>query len=206
MFNKKIIAIAILGLATVATSYAAPQSPYVGLQLGYGNVHQNDNLINGGKSTGLAGRVFAGYQFDDTWSAEMGWTRFHNATASDTIAVPGLYSVTGKETIKTNAIDLVVKGSYPVANQVKVYGKLGAAYVMSRANLNVTGNAYGMNVNESYNDKQNKVLPTAGVGVSYEINNNVSADISYNRIQKVGNSKLINSTDFVGAGLTYSFG
>lgn len=200
MFNKKIIAVAVFSFSmlTVASSHAASNAPYVGAQIGYGNVHQNNNLIDSdSKDTGVAGRLFAGYQFNDYFAAEMGWSKFSNATAKFSNSVLNV-----NETIKTDAIDLVAKGIYPVTSEVKVYGKLGAAYLMTRAN--VKGSYYGYAFNES--ETQRKVLPTAGVGVSYDINSNLAADISYNRIQKVGNSDLVNSTDLVSAGLIYSIG
>jgi OmpA-OmpF porin, OOP family len=198
---KKIVALSIVGLTSISasTSFATPaQTPYAGLQLGWGNVHQSIGHVPAPihfsqKDTGLAGRLNVGYQIDDTWGVEMGWTRFSDATFRGSYAGIGLASAN----IKTNTIDLVVKGSVPVANQVKAFGKLGAAYVMSRASANVVG--------YHYSDKQNKLLPTATAGVSYEFSDQVSADLSYTRVQKVGNTKLVNSTDFVGIGLTYSF-
>jgi len=204
MFNKKIIAIAVLGFSvlTVANSHAAP---YVGGQLGYGNVHQFTGIDNG-KDTGIAGRLFAGYQFNDYFATEMGWSKFSNATTSLAFSDTDFNGYV-KGTVKTDAVDLVVKGILPVTAQMNVYGKLGGAYVVSRGNINVSYVDSGYSYSGSYSETERKLLPTAGVGASYAINNNLAADISYNRIQKVGNnSSFVNSTDLVSLGLIYSIG
>src|SRR5688572_11216603 len=103
MINKKTMlgfatGISILGIALSAN--AAVDGPYIGAQLGWGNIHQNGissgdvndilassfgptgytvtSFSNGGSDTGWAGRLFAGYQFDCVWSGELGWTKFRN--------------------------------------------------------------------------------------------------------------------------------
>lgn len=242
MLNKKIMGVVAVGLSTIAISaQAATDGVYLGGTLGYGNVHQegvtkSDTLLGtvkgstftaSNKDTGLAGRLFAGYNFNQNLAAELGWTKFTNATSTGTASYKqaGLNLIqTNSTTIKTDAVDLVAKGTFPIANNFSVYGKIGAAYVIQRADTNVSGaakltpgRAHGRVIrhatdlavmvpaNSSSSTTTKSLLPTAGVGVSYAFNDKLSTELEYDRIQQVGNSK-VNSTDFVGLGLTYSIG
>ncbi|VVC76561.1 Outer membrane protein A [Aquicella siphonis] len=237
MLTKKImLGVAALGLSSLVTANAFAAAPgfYVGGQLGYGNVHQSDisrtdmnDLIgsavgnnkftvnsfnNSGKDTGLAGRLFAGYQVNSNWAGELGWSKFSTmntkASATATDNNPGGSTVTAnaRGNIKTDAVDLVAKGIYPLQNNVSVYGKVGAAYIMSRAHASASASEAGVTVSGSGSKNSHKIFPTVGVGASYDFTSNVAADLSYNRIQKVGSSSNIGSTDLVSVGLTYYIG
>lgn len=236
MLNKKIMlgvaALSFAGLVS-ANAFAAAPGFYLGGQLGYGSVHQSDisrsdmnNLIgsavgnnnftvnsfnNSGKDTGLAGRLFAGYQFDTNWAGEMGWSKF--STMNTKASATGIDNNNGnainasaKGSIKTDAVDLVAKGIYPLQNNVSIYGKAGAAYVMSRAHASASVSEPIGTVSGSGSKTEHKIYPTFGVGASYDFTSNVAADLSYNRIQKVGSSSNIGSTDLVSVGLTYYIG
>lgn len=198
MINKKIaLGVVALGLSAAAISAnAATSGVYVGGQLGYGNVHQADH-VSGVKDNHLAGRVFAGYQFNQNLAAELGWSHFSEVTAKD----HGYYAdYDYSARLNTNVVDAAAKGIVPVADNVSLYGKLGAAYVMESVHAH-----YGP---FSASASEKKLLPEAGVGVSYAFTDNVSADVSYTRIQKVGdkNKSDINSIDFAGVGVSYTFG
>lgn len=216
----------VCGVVTTANATCNP-GVYVGGQLGWGSVHQGNfaeptvavgNVANNGdsKDTGLAGRVFGGYQFNQNFAAELGYTKFHNATANETTSstttpvfgAPFTTNSTASGTVKTDAFDIVGKGIIPLQNGFSIYGKLGAAYLRTSGNVNTTvTNTGGFNntTTTTTNLDAHKVLPTFGAGASYDITQNLAADVSWMRIQKVGNTKL-NNTDFVGAGLTYKFG
>ncbi|MBX3709558.1 MAG: outer membrane beta-barrel protein [Gammaproteobacteria bacterium] len=234
MLNRKImLGVAALSLSTLAatSSFAIGPGAYVGGQLGYGNVHQSNisrsdmtsllsnalstntvklsSFSNSGHDSGLAGRLFAGYQFDTNWAAELGWSKFSTMSTKATatthdFVVPVTAQAKGE--VKTNAIDLVAKGAFPVVDKVSVYGKLGVAYVMANAtaSADVFMPAGGAESGKG-SDKAHKLYPTFGVGATYDLTNNIAADLSYNRIQKTGSSNRIGSTDLVSAGLIYSF-
>lgn len=230
MLNKKtMLGVVAVSLSTlVAANAIAAQQPgvYVGGQLGVGNVHQSIsssdvNLPKGltfqsfnsstSKANAAAGRLFTGYQFNSNFATELGWTKFSNVdtkfSGKATQATFATLNVQqGKATTKTDAIDLVAKGIYPVSDNVNVYAKAGAAYVLSRTNTSETVIQQGKSTLVKGNKSENKLMPTFGVGASYDFNPNLAADVSYNRIQKVGGSSNINSTDLVSVGLIYSIG
>jgi OOP family OmpA-OmpF porin len=232
MLNKKILGVVAVGLSAIAISaQAATDGVYVGGQLGYGNVHTSGiqqsetnvgkvpsaTFTSSNKTTGLAGRVFGGYQFSPNWAAEFGWTKFSTANTKATSSL-SVQTIKMNEAIssqiKTDALDLVAKGIFPVSNNVSLYAKLGAAYVIQRTESKGSASASvnGVKITVPASDQPSttkstakKLLPTAGVGVSYAFNDKLSADLGYNRIQKVGNTS-VKSTDFVGLGITYSIG
>lgn len=217
--NKKmVLAAAVAGLVTVgmANANAAVSGAYVGGQLGYGNVHQGDFsnstfptataiTSNSSSNGGLAGRVYGGYQFNPNFAAELGYTRFHNATANQD-ANNAASTFNASSTIKTDAFDLVGKGILPLQNGFSVYGKLGVAYLRASGSQDNTTKTGATTTTTSQSLDANKLYPTFGAGVSYDITSNLSADVSWNHIQKVGSNNNLANTDFVGAGLAYNFG
>lgn len=198
MLNKKLLlAAALAGFATLGISMsanAALPGYYIGGQLGWATTHWDDSDLGvqsaSISNSGLAGRAFAGYQFNENWAAELGYTRF-----SDT-DVNNINGTGSNGTINDQyAVDLMAKGILPLGCNFDTYGKLGAAYEKASASLNgVPGTI----------DSQDHVNPAFGVGVGYDITPNVPVDISWNRIQKAGGN--IPSTDLFSVGIAYNFG
>ncbi len=213
---KSLSMIAAAILVSAGSAQAALPGAYLGGQLGWDNIHQagfsnsdmNELLGPGTTSStstsgnkGLGGRLFAGYQFNENWAVETGWTKFHNMSSRGT-AVNGSTTVSASGTLKADALDVVAKGILPLQNNFSVFGKLGLAYLMERAKVSLTG--AGVSLSDS--DRTNKVYPTFGLGVGYDFTQNVSGDLSWTRIQKIGSNSSMASTDFIGLGLAYHFG
>lgn len=204
MFQKKallsalITGAAILGFSAVAS--ADLPGFYAGGALGLSNVHQGDDPFSTDKdSTGLGGTAQFGYQFNQYIAAELGYLYFHNVDQS----LSGFNA-----TYKEQAGDLVVKGTLPLNQYFSLYGKAGAAYVDATTEVSSTGlyiapngNMYAGNVN--FDDTVHPIRPVYGVGVSYNITPNVSADLGWTRIQ---HNSTIPNADITTLGLTYHFG
>jgi len=178
-------------LLTILTTTAFAESKiYIGEQLGYGKTGVESGL----NDSGLAGRLFAGYQFNPYFSTELGWTKFSNVTKSERDDW-GL--LTTDFTARTDALDLLGKATYPMTSNLDIYGKLGVAYAMQSYKISnkmwdsVTLNEYAW-------------LPTFGFGGTYHFTPKVGLDASYSRIQHVGNTTIA-SSDFLGVGFSYSF-
>jgi OOP family OmpA-OmpF porin len=210
MFNKNSLVTltlaGIAGLFIATTASATAPGPYFGGQLGWGNTYNTElNDDFGVKDNGaLAGRVYAGFQLNDIFSAEMGYTKFSNVNLSDTgfFAVPtGVTYGTLSAQVKTYAVDAVAKASLPLQSGFSIFGKFGAAYVNQASNASLSSPTYYNQVNET----DTAILPTFGLGLSYDINKNVVADVSWMRIQKTGDTS-IDSTDTATVGLSYHFG
>jgi len=201
---------------------AALKGPYVGGQLGFGNVHQDTFtapstsifLTSGasGKDTGIAGRVYFGYLINRYVAAEVGYSKFSNtntkmyATQIDYIT-GGAITHYASGTIETEAVDLVGKGIIPFQNGFNLYGKLGVAYLRGTGSINYSVTEPGIyNSHTHVSEDAHKFFPTFGLGVGYDVSQHVTTDVSWNRIQKVGNSSELNSTDLFAVGFSYNFG
>lgn len=243
MLNNKIIKLAIVCAFSLAgTSIASASSNpgfYVGGQLGVGDTHLEANNLPGTPSVnamvnsftnygwnswtkathsdsfGLAGRIFAGYQFTPNWAAELGYTKFTNADihgsyvgngTSSNPNITGGYSYRG--VMQEDAIDLVGKGILPLRDGFSLFGKLGVAYVQQDLVRNdvesVTVNGVsGGSEGQRYAKAINRFMPTFGAGVSYDITPQVPIDLSWMHIQKVGNE--FGNADLVALGIAYKF-
>ncbi len=226
MLLKKLIPLSI-ALATLATlgicnqAIAALPGAYIGAQAGWGDVHQSGITANdisnqfGGapvtmfsssfRDTGLAGRGFIGYLFNPYFAAEAGYTYFSDMNTHAT-GVVGPFTVSESGKVITQAVDLMGKGILPISCGFSLYGKAGAAYLISKPSVSATVSGFGMSSSDSGSQTHSKVYPAFGAGLSYDITPNVVTDVSYNRIQKVGNSDTVQSTDFAALGLAFYWG
>lgn len=200
MLTKKFLVNSFISIATTGfllTAQAATPGFYVGIQGGYSDTHfsQGDISMTGtGLSTsikdhGLASRAFAGYQFNENWAGELGYTRFNDTRLNNIKDKEGHSYPNGS--LKEHALDLVAKGTWPLADQFNIYAKLGVAAI----------EAYGADT--VTNDFGTKINPTFGAGISYELNRQVPIDISWTRIQKWGGN--IPNADFFAIGIAYKF-
>ena len=204
MKKQKLIAIAsgVAGLFIAASAQATAPGPYIGLQAGWANLHQPTFFGNSQKGDGIAGTVFGGMQFNEFIGLELGYTKFSNMNISSSghndLGIP--YNNSGN--IKSYATDVVAKLTMPLQNGISLNGKLGGAYLYEQANIRTTPT-----IGTSFNQRktEDKIMPAFGLGASYDINQNVTGDISWLHIQAIGNTDLA-STDFLGMGLTYHFG
>jgi len=206
---KKSLLVAIFAGASLlgVSSFANAALPgfYVGGQAGWGDTHASSaySSPSSSKDTGLAGRIFTGYQIDQNWAVELGYTKFSNAKVKYNYgSVDGVNLGSARFTTKEQAVDLVAKGILPLQDGFGLYGKAGAAYLDGK--VSGSGNVLGHNLSGSITE--HKILPTFGVGVSYDITPNVPVDLSWNRIQKVGNTRFLRSTDLIALGIAYNFG
>lgn len=172
------------GTAYRVAPAAAPQGAYngagfvLGAQAGYADTHWdnlNESLNAFGQtftteldSKGFAGRLFAGYDFNHYFGAELGY-----------IYLPKVdVKINGDKVgdIKNYAVDLLGKLNAPIANGFSVYAKAGVAYLKSSANDNADDNL----------DSTSHVGPAFGVGLAYQITPQFSADLSWTRYSGEG--------------------
>lgn len=191
-------------------------SALVGEALGYGNF--TTTTFNGQFSeNGFAWRVYGGYQIGFNWAMEIGWSHFPrvpvDASQTGLDLNTGLpYVATTSGTFQTNAFDGVGKYIFyiPRMCQLSIYGKLGLAYVVGRSNESVSVSedspVNGVLVTADDQSITDRVYPTFGFGVNYDFRPDISMDLSYTRIQKVGTSDQLGSIDTVLLGMSLHFG
>jgi OOP family OmpA-OmpF porin len=204
MFNKKNVATVTLTSLTalfIATSAFADidVGPYLGGGLGWGTIGSKtyNGINNENTNGGVSGRVFAGLTFTPNLGLEAGFTKFTdvNYSANNNI-------ISEKLKIQSYAVDMVGKVTLPLENNFSLFGKVGGAYLNENASATITNISTGASA--SGNATHDAILPTFGAGLGYNINKNVTADVSWMRIQKVGNTNL-NSTDTAMFNLSYHF-
>jgi opacity protein-like surface antigen len=170
---KKLI-FAVLAAATAMSAAQAQQvTPrgYVGV--GVATADRQDNIPGASNVSGgdykASGKLFGGYDFNQTWGLEAGYTDFrkskHDYTSN---GVAGRAEVDGESTY------LAAKATAPINERTSMYGKVGAVH--NKRTLAAT--TPGLDRDES------KTELYAGVGVQYNINEQVALTAEYERYGK----------------------
>ena len=217
MFKSKLAIAGFLALSSSVAFAAAPSllgsssgpvfpAFYIGGQLGYANMNYSKSWVkkelskNGVTITsvgsiddsGFAGRILAGYSFNQYVAAEVGYlwlpkVKFNKITDGTT---------TGSESFNESAVDFIVKGTMPFANGFGAFVKGGAA-IVHRGDAKFTSGG-----TTTKTSSKNKTVPVLGAGVQYYWTDNFFNDISYTHYFKSGNLQAI---DFVALGFNYQF-
>lgn len=206
---KKIITVSVLGISAfgIVAANAATNGIYVVGQAGYANTHMKDKITFKPSvsrfqiaNNGLAGRLGIGYQFNPNLAVELGYLQLskHKGTipASKNIAP-------GTEILQQDAVDVAAKGILPINDKFSAYGKLGVAYLTSTITSRFEGKKG--NQNGAFGIDKHTFAPEVGLGLTYNITNNMFVDTSWTHIQPLGKNKPGN-VDFAAVGIGYSFG
>jgi len=142
--------------------------------------------------TKAAGKIYGGYNIDSTWAVEAGYTDFgkrsYNYTAG---GLPGGVST------DAHSYYLAGKGTWPVAQDFSVFGKLGVA--RNHNEVTQTGIAAANGLGD-----ENKTKLYASVGGEYAINKNVKVSLEYENYGKSG-TDVGRKAGAITAGLRYNF-
>lgn len=195
--------------ATSVASFATPTTDsgiYVGLSGGLGlmNLQQiqgstitnNTTTISIHGDHAFTGRIFAGYDLNQYFAVESGYTYFF------TEPYGRLRNNTTKAIYQTNTggnhmvVDLYGKGTLPLVGNFALYSKLGVNLYMARIN-NVNGQSNKNNINMSF-----------GAGIDYKLTPNVTANCEWLRFN--GNARISSTgyqpdADVFLIGLRYRF-
>ena len=142
MTKKWLIALlsaAAMTFSVGALAQGAMSGAYVGLDVGKSDFGDEDD-------TGF--KLFGGYQFHRNIAAEVGYSMLLD-----------------KGPVEVTALEVVAVGSFPIANQLSLLGKLGLA------NVDV----------ETPFGSEDKTELTYGIGVQYDFNRNLGARVQWQR-------------------------
>jgi OOP family OmpA-OmpF porin len=194
--DKKVLLAAMLGatvMAAPAVSIAQARGEtgwYLGGGIGQSQAKDGCTGVGGpgvscdDKDTAI--KILGGYNFNRNLAAELGYTDLSKAKASGG-------GVTAE--IKSTAWELVGVGSYPIANQFSVYGKLGLYVAETKASSNV-----GISAKKTNNDL------TYGLGVRYDFSREVGVRGEWQRYGKVGGGDIGKSdVDVISVGVVWNF-
>ncbi|MDB5958825.1 MAG: hypothetical protein JWP59_119 [Massilia sp.] len=185
---KKLIFALIAASAAIGSAQAAQPGPYVGV--GIANADHKAN-ITGASSTSsdgysASGKIFGGYEVDQTFGMDVGYTDFRSSDYSYT-----LNGVNRNGSTDGKSYYVAGKATAPVNEQFSVFGKLGAAQNK-----------------RSYSDSllsgdTSKTELYAGVGAQYNFNPKVAVTLEYERYGK--NQDIGAKSSVVTLGAKYAF-
>lgn len=170
---KKLIVALIASAAAMSAAQAQQTAPraYVGAGVASAD-HEFDragatNVDTAGYKA--SGKIFGGYDFNQTWGVEAGYTDFRKSDVNYSI---GGANVRGET--KGHSTYLAAKATLPVNEQVSLYGKLGVARNKSELNT----------INAVENISRSKTEAYGAVGAQYNLNQDVALIAEYERYGK----------------------
>ena len=185
---KKLIIASFLTMPLVVMA-ADNQGPYLGVELGYTRIDdaaQNtaNNLVGavGGSATVTSdtsmaiGKIFAGYQFTENFSAEIGAYRTSDFDmhASGTASGGAAYTATSSTNVYGVEGSLLLRPSVSTGLN-GLFGRIGGHW--DKAESDVSASSGGSRATGNYWVSGSGFL--AGLGYDAEISKNVNARISY---------------------------
>jgi len=186
----KISAVVLASLAIAGTAQAATTGAYVGGSLGESFLSEPGFHFSSDNNH-FAGKVFAGYKFNQNLGLEGTFGRY--ASASKSISFGG-HRASADATLYAGT--LVGKVFLPI-DQFNLYALGGAAVVHASAKETIDGT--------TKSGSSTKIRPTVGVGASYDFTPKLTGSVEATRIIGSDNSRVPN-IDLIGFGLQYNIG
>jgi hypothetical protein len=169
---KKLIFALIAGATAFGAAQAQQtQAPKAYVGVGVATADHNYSLPGASNGDGYkaSGKIFGGYEFNQTWGVEAGYTDFRKSDANYS-----LNGTTGRAESDGHSFYVAGKATAPINERVSVYGKLGAAN--NKSTLTAT--------NPVLNRNYSKTELYGGVGLQYNLNQQVALTAEYERYGK----------------------
>ncbi|MGQ7808104.1 porin OmpA [Hafnia alvei] len=190
------LAVALAGFATVAQAAPKDDTWYVGGKLGWS--HYYDNSINHFGSTNvrpdqLGGGAFFGYQANPYLGFEMGYDWLGRME----------YRGNNNGAFKSQGVQLAAKLSYPIADDLDIYTRLGG--MVWRADGSANSEARGRYIDSH----DTGVSPLAAIGVEYALNKDWATRLDYQFVSNIGDANETAArpdNTLLSVGVTYRFG
>ncbi len=185
---KKLIFALVAATAGISAAQAGTPGPYIGV--GIANADHSASITGASSTTSdgwkTSGKIYGGYDIDQTFGVEVGYTDFRSSDYSYTLnGVNRTGSSDGK------AYYLAGKATAPINEQFGVFGKLGVARNERSFNDPV------------FSGNNRKTELYAGVGAEYNFNPKVSVSLEYERYGK--NQDIGAKSDVITLGAKYKF-
>lgn len=205
MKKKFIVTTLILGTASLTLINAkANTNFYVGGSVGYSALNtpsgpaftvtnrDPDSTVyeTGSKNDagGFGGGFFAGYNINQTWAVELGYTNYADTNYESSQAIyDNTSNSTNNATLSYNtySVDLFFKGNLPLQEKLSAFAKVGVSYVNQAVDYSNPANgnpAIYINDDTFAQPKLGKntytaYRPAGGLGFTYAINERFSASL-----------------------------
>lgn len=208
--NKSIIAVAVAAaFACMGAAQAFEMGPYVGVKSGVSHLdvskkditieglNKPEHAINDSSLYSYTGGVFAGYNFNPYFGVEFGYDylgTFDMDFGADNM---------GSHDFTVNALQLSLRGAYPITSSFSVTGTVGALQWFNDAW------DYDRHGDGASEDSHSSMSPVVGAGFEYAFNRNWVARFDYQYIHRVGSRRDNGFTPDISTynvGLEYVFG
>lgn len=202
----------LVAMSALATSGAALASDWYAV----GSVGQskvkinrgiNDNSLTGAGATGLSStaketntayKLQLGYEINKYFAVEGGYVDLGTATYSATFT-----GGNAKVDYKAHGWNISAVGILPVQRDLSIFGKVGFITAKSER----TGSLTGLPGYRVVPANATSTSPSWGVGISYNVTQNVAVRGEWERFNKVGEKYTTGQSDldFLSVGLVYKF-
>jgi len=193
--NIRTLAIAATCLG--ASVIAAPASAqwYAGGNAGRSQIQYNggqlatDLSIHGITGTGsinnsdLGFKLFGGYQLNDTFAVEAGYVNLGKFGLTGSYSRP-LPAGTFTGDLKSQGVNVDLVGSVGMGDQLSVYGRIGGAYLNTKASAAASTASF---VGYS-NATKDQIVADLGVGFQFEVSKGFAARLEWQHFFQVGDS------------------
>ncbi len=167
----------------ITPSGASQKAPnYVGGSLGSSSTKLCGTLQNCGGSD-QSWKLFAGIRMNDNVLLEGGYTNLGEQQAQD---------ANGNVTQKLSALTASALATYPLNDQIELFGKAGVARWTDKYT----------DSNDSTKNKGTNVL--VGAGANYDLGDNMGVRTEWERFKGVGTNTNKGDIDLLSVGLTFS--
>jgi len=178
-----------------AAQYDTPRRFYAGASVAH-SLAERWCTGAGGVScddTSVAGKLFGGYQLDQTFAVEVGYSYLGKFKAS---------AAGGSDEAKVQALEASVVATWPVAARTALFGRFGGYYASVRETTSFAG---------SFSD--NNADLTFGFGVRYHVTPKLAVRAEWQRYLDVGGRDValgagtgdLSSIDVFGVGVFWRF-
>ncbi|MCR0998801.1 porin OmpA [Serratia rubidaea] len=193
------LAVALAGFATVAQAAPKDNTWYTGAKLGWSQYHDVGFYGNGYTGTGngpihenqLGAGAFLGYQANQYLGFELGYDWL------------GRMPYKGDRTngaFKAQGVQLAAKLSYPIADDLDIYTRLGGMVWRADSKSNLNG---------GISNHDTGVSPLAAIGVEYALTKNWATRLDYQFVSNIGDAGTVGArpdNTMLSLGVSYRFG
>ncbi len=190
------IAVALAGFATVAQAAPKDETWYTGAKLGWSQYHDTGFIPNDGPTheNQLGAGAFGGYQVNPYVGFELGYDWLGRMPYKGD-------NVNGA--FKAQGIQLTTKLSYPVADDLDIYTRLGG--MVWRADAKAQSRVSG----DTFKDHDTGVSPVFAGGLEWAVTRDVATRLEYQWTNNIGDANTVGTrpdNGLLSVGVSYRFG
>lgn len=189
-----------LALALLAplalNAHAATKGFFLGADLGEKNSHFSASKMGvtsaDPRNYGVAGRLLAGYQYNQYIGFEAAYMKLHNAR------ILNINGIGTNGNISEYMVDLLIDAFWPFANGYFLQGQIGGGYLSAKPD----GALQALSTNDYAGSKVAHFRPVFGLGAGYSFNDQFSIAAKWMHVLE---HRALPEVNFIALNFTYHF-